>query len=196
MFFLYFLVLFLRPGATNLLNGLIADENEITVISSFPRNIAVAALRKAQISPLLEGRVSPDNLVNPLGMPPNLGERVTPEQIAIANNDRAQHITRAHIFERDGTILLKSCGLMRKPVMLTTLISGNRRSILSAKRLGLSVLGIQGYSEALHELRMADKLVPSLEKVDVKEFYKVRRPIMQNPESLFNSPVCFKLMHI
>ena len=33
-----------------------------------------------------------------------------------------------------------------------------RRTLLSAKRLGLGTIAVQGYSQALHELRMADKV--------------------------------------
>jgi hypothetical protein len=148
------------PGAAALLNALLIDKNAVTVMTSLPRHLAVKALRKASLSPLFEGRVDPEHLITPLHLPPDLGEhpQITPITAIV---HQATHPTpHPHAIVRDGATLLRCCGVMRKPAILTTLISGNRRTVLSSKRLGLTTVALQGYTSAVHELRMADKVLP------------------------------------
>eukprot|EP01035_Chromulina_nebulosa_P017075 gene17075-22587_t len=52
-------------------------------------------------------------------------------------------------------------------------ISSNSKNILTAKRLGLNALAIKGNSMNPHELRVADKVVNSLEEIKIKDVYKI-----------------------
>ena len=161
------------PGAAKWLDNVLQDGNQVTVLTSLPRSLAVKALKQSKLSSIFEGhRVNPDLLVSPLHLPPDTGDPTTTSTSTSANpstsasfyndnnSDGGSTTASASSFAilRDGATLLKCCGLMRKPAVLTTMLSGNRRTLLSAKRLGLTTIAVQGYSQALHELRMADKV--------------------------------------
>ena len=144
------------PGAAAVLDAVVRDGNAVTVVTSLPQALAVKALKKAQLSPLFEGRVDPDHLVCPLHLRPNLGEG--PPSSSPSSSSLGPTTASGGAFARDGALLLKCCGLMRKPAVLTTVVSGNKRTVLSAKRLGLSAVAIPGLTRAVHELRAADKV--------------------------------------
>ena len=131
------------PGAAQWLDALLQDGNQVTVLTSLPRSLAVKALKQSKLSPIFEGyRVSPELLVCPLHLPPDTGDPTVPPTTAISsstsssnsfyNNDRdsgmsdATSASSSFATLRDGATLLKCCGLMRKPAVLTTILSGNR----------------------------------------------------------------------
>jgi hypothetical protein len=51
------------PGIIHSLQEMIADNNQVTVISSFPRRIVLKILKSTHLSSAFEGRVSPENLL-------------------------------------------------------------------------------------------------------------------------------------
>ena len=127
----------------NLIDDTIRDGNKITVLTALPRGIAIKALKKANLSPLFQGRIDPENLVSPL----HLTDFKTISTAAAAssvqgqsaqmksNNDalRTQRATGVPGLEErnssksvsslgdreglrfDGAAVIKCCGLMRKP---------------------------------------------------------------------------------
>lgn len=155
------------PGAAALLDAVVQDGNAVTVITSLPRGLAIKALQKAQLSRVLEGRVSPDHLVCPLHLPPTLGagpplpptSPSSPSPAPSSSYGGGPTTASGGVFARDGALLLKCCGLMRKPAVLTTVVSGNKRTVLSAKRLGLNAVALPGLTKAVHELRASDKVL-------------------------------------
>ena len=52
-----------QPGASTIINELVTNNDEITVITSLPRTLALKVLKKSQLSLAFEGRVSPANLI-------------------------------------------------------------------------------------------------------------------------------------
>jgi hypothetical protein len=119
------------PGAAQWLDAILQDGNQVTVLTSLPRSLAVKALKQSKLSPIFEGyRVNPELLVSPLHLPPDTGDgdpsappttATTTSSNSNSNNDGSSFATL-----RDGATLLKCCGLMRKPAVLTTVLSGNR----------------------------------------------------------------------
>jgi len=126
------------PGAALWLDSILQDGNQVTVLTSLPRNLAVKALKQSKLSSIFEGyRVSPELLVSPLHLPPETGDPSVPSSTSTSsssfyNNDRDRDsgtptsASSSFATLRDGATLLKCCGLMRKPAVLTTILSGNR----------------------------------------------------------------------
>ena len=111
-------------GAVQLINELIRNNDEITVISSFPRSLAINILKKANLSPLFEGRVPAEHLV--------------------CRDDGTSAIKQQIGEGYSGQRIVECCGLMRSPTMLAIYIDANRRNVLAAKRDGLGVIALQG----------------------------------------------------
>lgn len=202
----------------NLIDDTIRDGNKITVLTALPRGIAIKALKKANLSPLFQGRIDPENLVSPLHLTDfktistaAAAGSVQGQNAQMKSNNEALKTQRATgvpgLEERnssksvsslgdreglrfDGAAVIKCCGLMRKPggatnssllplpfhhllhshilniylfstvplmlpyftsllrsslfAVVSVFISANRRNVLSAKRMGLTVVGIQG----------------------------------------------------
>ena len=127
------------PGAAKWLDAVLHDGNQVIVLTSLPRSLAVKALKQSKLSPIFEGyRVSPELLVSPLHIPPDTGDPSVPSTAtgtssSFYNHDRdggvsstATSASSSFATLRDGATLLKCCGLMRKPAVLTTILSGNR----------------------------------------------------------------------
>ena len=106
-------------GAVPLINELIRNNDEITVISAFPRSVAINILKKANLSPVFENRVPAEHLVC---------------------RDDTEQIGEGYSGQR----IIQCCGLMRSPTMLAIYIDANRRNALAAKRDGLGVIALQG----------------------------------------------------
>ena len=95
--------------------------NQITVISSLPRRLAVKALRQTQLSQVFESRVSPENLVSVV-------------------DERASHVG----LKNPNQPIIRCCALMKSPPLVSVYIDANSRNLLTAKRIGLTCVGIQG----------------------------------------------------
>ena len=111
------------PGAIDLIEDIISDGNELVVMTSLPRPIAVRLIERARLVDVFKGRVSPDHLVSLLDYQ---GSQPSP----LTTN---QHIMR-------------SCCLMEKNGFNTVYIDANNDNILSAKRLGLNAIAVRGQS--------------------------------------------------
>lgn len=109
-------------GAVKLINELVRNGDQITVTSAFPRQVAVNVLKKASLSQVFEGRVPAENLVT---------------------RDDTEQLGEGYSGQR----IIQCCGLMRSPTMLAVYIDANRRNVLAAKRDGLGVIALQGYTE-------------------------------------------------
>eukprot|EP00596_Hydrurales_sp_CCMP1899_P008735 CAMPEP_0119036264 /NCGR_PEP_ID=MMETSP1177-20130426/3851_1 /TAXON_ID=2985 /ORGANISM="Ochromonas sp, Strain CCMP1899" /LENGTH=348 /DNA_ID=CAMNT_0006995843 /DNA_START=254 /DNA_END=1300 /DNA_ORIENTATION=- len=179
------------PGVAILIDEIIREGNKITLMTALPRPLAIKALKKANLSPLFEGRIDPDMLLTPVHLAafkvPTTG--TTPENrvpnIPKTDNERNSSMSVSLLPDReelgfDGALLVKCCGLMRKPAVVSILITGNRRSALSAKRMGLAVIGLSGYAQASNELRAADKIVTGYDKVTLKDMYGASKRSLKN----------------
>jgi hypothetical protein len=133
----------IRPGVANLIDDTIRDGNKITVLTALPRGIAIKALKKANLSPLFQGRIDPENLVSPLHLTDfktistaAAASSVQAQSAQMKSNNEALRTQRATgvpgLEERnssksvsslgdreglrfDGAAVIKCCGLMRKP---------------------------------------------------------------------------------
>ena len=138
-----FLIVFYcdRPGAAGLIDDAIRDGNKITVLTALPRGIAIKALKKANLSPLFQGRIDPENLVSPLHLADFKSISTATAAAAAMQGQNAQIKTNVDAYrikaasgleERnssksvsslgdreslrfDGAAVIKCCGLMRKP---------------------------------------------------------------------------------
>ena len=129
-----------RPGAAGLIDDAIRDGNKVTVLTALPRGIAIKALKKANLSPLFQGRIDPENLVSPLHLADfktvstaTAAAAVQSQNAQIKANVEAYRVKAASGLEErnssksvsslgdreslrfDGATVIKCCGLMRKP---------------------------------------------------------------------------------
>ena len=100
---------------------------QITVITSLPRRLAVKLLRQTQLSQVFENRVSPENLIS-------------------TADKQAFHVGLGNLNQP----IVRCCALMKSPPLLGVYIDGNGRNLLTAKRLGLTCVGIQGLTLCVH----------------------------------------------
>jgi hypothetical protein len=80
------------------LDQTIAEGNKVTILTALPRSLAVKALKKAGLSPILEGRIDPDNLVFPLNLPEFINP---PPVVAAAAAEAAKSQTASKISSKD-----------------------------------------------------------------------------------------------
>jgi hypothetical protein len=110
------------------------------VLTALPRGIAIKALKKANLSPLFQGRIDPENLVSPLHLADfksistaTAAAAMQGQNAQIKANVEAYRIKAASGLEErnssksvsslgdreslrfDGAAVIKCCGLMRKP---------------------------------------------------------------------------------
>lgn len=110
------------PGAATSVSNLLLERNQLSVVTSLPRPLAIKVMRKTQLGMLFEGRVPPDNLV------------CRPDLTSAA----------ASVESYSGQQIIQCCGYMRCPTVLSVYVDGNARNMLRAKRDGLGVIGLQG----------------------------------------------------
>jgi len=119
-----------QPGCVELVNNVLEQGNDIIVVTSLPRPLALKVLGKSQLSQLFEGRVNPDHLLTYNPPPP-------PDD---PKESRLDNYGDRYMNRR----FLQICGIFKKPPVLCVLIDGNRRHVLSAKRNGLSCIALSG----------------------------------------------------
>lgn len=111
------------------------------MLTALPRGIAIKALKKANLSPLFQGRIDPENLVSPLhladfksistaaaaaaamqGQNAQIKANVEAYRIKAASGleERNSSKSVSSLGDReslrfDGAAVIKCCGLMRKP---------------------------------------------------------------------------------
>ena len=136
-----------RPyeGAGGALDQYISDGNPVVIMTKLPRDIAVRCISKAGLSPVLEGRVEGSNL-----------------SFYDAIKDR-----------RDGQQLIRSVALLRMPLELVICITANSKTILSAKRVGMTVAGVRHHAQNLYALRTADTIVTALKTFPPRAVYDI-----------------------
>eukprot|EP01032_Pedospumella_encystans_P028810 gene28810-32537_t len=147
-----------QPGCVELVNSVLEQGNDIIVVSSLPRPLALKVLGRSQLSQLFEGRVNSDHLLtyNPPPPPDD------PKESRLDNyGDRCMNKR-----------FLQICGILKKPPVLCILIDGNRRHILSAKRNGLSCIALSGFAEHAQDLRSADFIASGLLTIKMSEINK------------------------
>jgi hypothetical protein len=113
------------PGAARLVDELLADGNDVVVVSSFPLSVAKKMMGKSGLAEYFENRVSGDHFL--------CYEPDSHEAFAYGAGERC--------FTQQ---LVQSCVAMRKPPLLCTVVSGNHRHVLTSKRSGFSVVAVTG----------------------------------------------------
>ena len=110
-------------GSADLIESIINDQNKITVVTSFPREIATKLLRITKLARIFEERnINPECLIHP-------------EQQSTWMVSGQTHF---------GKLLVRSLSVMETPSILSILIDSNRRNILIAKRMGISCIALKG----------------------------------------------------
>jgi len=181
-------------GCRELLSTIINDNNDITVVTSLPRSLALKVLAKSGLSNTFETRVNPDRLlchniddiiqlVQPsLSSLPedssfSSSSSSSPSSTLTTDTTDIQNELSAYSSNYGDKYLKqrihRSCAIMKKPTVLTVCIDGNRRHIVAAKRTGLSCIALQGFSSNAQLLRAADIVTPSLDTLAIKDIYKV-----------------------
>lgn len=148
-------------GCRELLSTIINDNNDITVVTSLPRSLALKVLAKSGLSNTFETRVNPDRLlchniddIIQLIQSPLTSDYPSTATIEVARASTDTTTTAAATAAANdiqnemsayssnyGDKYLKqrihrSCAIMKKPTVLTVCIDGNRRQIVAAKRTG------------------------------------------------------------
>lgn len=113
-------------GSETFIKEIVADNNEITVKTALPRDIAIMLLGKSKLSNLFDGKVNPDNLVY----------YTSSNQTTSTLNYGGQTV--------ESSKLVECCFKMKKPSTLSLLVDGSRKNIITAKRLGLSCIAVKG----------------------------------------------------
>jgi hypothetical protein len=136
-----------QRGAKELLTNLFAKDEEVCILTSLPRDIAVGALVSAGLTQLLEQKLSPDRLIHPL-IPSDYApssSKTHNNTSSINVNDLSSSLLSADVsrLKRD-TRLIRCCALMRRPSYLTVLVDSNTRNLVAAKRAGINTIGIRG----------------------------------------------------
>ena len=135
-----------QPGASLAIENTIIEKNEIIIYTELPRKIATKVLGITRLSTLLAARVNPEHLIHP--------EDTIPTTI-------------------QGAQILRSCAQARSAPMLTIFVDGNRRNLQSAKRCGLSTIGIKGYAANAAVMNACDKVMMTLLEFKMKDMYKI-----------------------
>jgi phosphoglycolate phosphatase-like HAD superfamily hydrolase len=135
-----------QPGAYALVDELIETGNPITVATSLPRGLAVKAMRLSGLSRVFDGRVSPDNL-----MTRELGRED----------------------KYFGQQFIDCCIAMRNPTILTALVDANGKNVMAAKRHGLTVIGLQGFTQDPLSMKASDKVCSGVREVSVADIEKI-----------------------
>ncbi|RYG97653.1 hypothetical protein EON65_52525 [archaeon] len=146
-------------GVPSLLHRAIQEGNQVSIITNLPRELAVKALYKAHLSPLLQGRVPENHLLFPFCLTP------TEHYYAL---ERYQFLTRYKQY-------VEACGVMHMSPAQCVGFDTQRTAIIEAKRVGMSAIGIRGDAQSSFMLRGADKVVNSLEEVNMEGVYRVVR---------------------
>jgi beta-phosphoglucomutase-like phosphatase (HAD superfamily) len=119
-----------RPGVGVLITGLLAERNDLVVVSSLPVDIARKVLGKSGLAALFEGRVPGDHLIC---------------RDAPANAQETLWSSSAEYGERyRSKLAVRCCGVLRRPPLLCVHVDGNHRHVLSAKRSGFSTVALTG----------------------------------------------------
>lgn len=134
------------PGAMELLDDIITEENELIVITSLPKHVAIKAIERAGLVNVFKGRVNPDHLISLFDRPFKTDDNEVQEGSVMPMLPLKQHIMR-------------SCCMMEKNVFNSLYISANSRNILTAKRLGLNAVAVRGISHRLFLMTWDDCMV-------------------------------------
>lgn len=119
------LPILIRPGAYRLVQEVLEDGNDVVVLSSLPLAVAKRIMGKSGLASLFEVRVPGEHF---------LCQDPTSD---------AQYTSGDRYYTQQ---LVESCEVMRKPPLLCTVVSGNHRLILTAKRSGFNTIAMTGQS--------------------------------------------------
>lgn len=178
------------PGAAELLDGIINDGNDVTILTNLPQELAVRFLSRAGLSEYLEGRVPPDCLicsearVLPARTHFNIDEvgkgtgTASAEQVKTAEQwgeavDQMYHPRWGDRYFSQQ--VLKACAVMQKSPLAVVMIESNRRNVVSAKKTGIHCVAIQGYAMNSYFLKGADMVLSHLKDFTLKDGYKMVR---------------------
>lgn len=153
-------------GCRELLSTIINDNNDITVVTSLPRSLALKVLAKSGLSNTFETRVNPDRLlchniddiIQLIRSPLTSETSTATTEVAAASassslimTDTTTTATAADANDIQNEMsayssnygdkylkqrIHRSCAIMKKATVLTVCIDGNRRQIVAAKRTG------------------------------------------------------------
>eukprot|EP00600_Ochromonadales_sp_CCMP1393_P003214 CAMPEP_0174988822 /NCGR_PEP_ID=MMETSP0004_2-20121128/20356_1 /TAXON_ID=420556 /ORGANISM="Ochromonas sp., Strain CCMP1393" /LENGTH=338 /DNA_ID=CAMNT_0016242115 /DNA_START=184 /DNA_END=1200 /DNA_ORIENTATION=- len=157
-----------NPGVVDLIQKLIDDGNEITVITSLPRDIARNIMGRTQLARIFEERdVNPEHLIcNDI----------------LNDTDEGGYNAEKYGDKYIGRIFIQCCHLMRRNTLCAVLVDGNRRHVLAAKRNGLSCVALSGFSANAQFLRSADQVASSVEDLAPKNLYQIIKNAVKQEE--------------
>jgi phosphoglycolate phosphatase-like HAD superfamily hydrolase len=135
----------LFEGADTSIDAYIADGNSIVISTMLPRDLAVRAISKAGLSASLEGRV---------------------EGTCLVYHDTAKD-------RLAGNQLIRCVAQLQVPLEFTICIASNAKTVLAAKRVGMTVTGIRNNVRDLYALRTADTVVDSLRGFPPRALYDI-----------------------
>lgn len=201
------------PGAAELLDASISDQNAISIVTTLPRSIAQHIFAKSQLATLLEGRIDSRNLIS-LSSVDDMKEDLQRFQDDLCDlehsinrlSHRKDLINAFHPTYGDRYYqnhLLKACGRLYKAPMSVVYFDRNHKIIHCAKKSGMSTVSIRSPLSETFSTRGADAVVDDLASMTLKNVYQiVRRAIQhaqgpaQQPISTFQTPKTPKLKEI
>lgn len=170
-----------QESAVALLDKVISDGNEVSIITHLPRDLAIKLLTKTGLKMYLEGRVESDRLITAPDM-----------QTLRKNLDSGAY--RTVVSEYDdydvffkpisgdryrGMQLLTACSLMQKAPVMALSIERNRQNVLSARRAGLNCIALRGYSSSSAYLRSANRIMDDCSQVKVDDIHAIVRKTLE-----------------
>lgn len=138
-------------GTQQLIRSLLDEKNEVTVMTSLRKDIALNVLGKTRLCQLFEGRVPPDHLIcHGHEVLPNAYnvESSTYDTVGVGSrdsDDTYRQISEEIYGDRYmNKRFLHCCHVMRKPPMTCVLLDGNRRHVVGSKKFGMSCIALPG----------------------------------------------------
>ena len=151
-----------QDGATELVHSLLEQGNDIAVVSSLPRHLALKVLGKSRVSTVFEHHgINPNRLVSydlePAPRSPNedvlgYGQYESFSDGENKDEDGTDEWRNSEDYDEDygdrfmDKRFLRIFGLFKKAPALIALIDGNRKHLLSARRHGMSSIAVAGKS--------------------------------------------------
>lgn len=180
------------PGAVELLDQAICEENEVTIVTVLPRNIAQTIFAKTKMVLLLEGRVDSRNLISLPSLEDMNDElkQIQDDLYDLENSINrfakqkdminAFHPTYGDRYYQNH--LLKCCGRLYKAPMMVVYVDISHKIIQCAKKCGMSTIAVRGRASEVFSLRGSDKVVDDLSAVTMSDVYQVVRRAVQNAQ--------------
>jgi beta-phosphoglucomutase-like phosphatase (HAD superfamily) len=124
-----------KAGVGALISELLAERNDLVVVSSLPIDLAKKVLGKSGLAALFEGRVPGNHLI--CHDPP-----ASPQEAILQSSTEYGERYRSKL-------AVRCCGVLKRPPLQCVHVDGNHRHLLSAKRSGFNTVALTGEQCAL-----------------------------------------------